>query len=187
MKAIETKIKGVFVIEPEVHGDARGYFLESWSERDFDQAIGRHVAFCQDNESLSRRGVLRGLHFQKPPHAQSKLVRCVVGEVLDVAVDLRTGSPTYGQHVGVALSAQNHRQLFIPKGCAHGFAVLSETALFQYKCDAFYHPEAEGALAWDDPQLGIDWQLPSHEALLSDKDRHHPTLATFHSPFSMAD
>ncbi|MDY5968512.1 MAG: dTDP-4-dehydrorhamnose 3,5-epimerase [Bacteroidales bacterium] len=185
MEAKETVIKGVFVIQPKVYGDARGYFFESWSQRDFDQAIGHHVEFCQDNESLSHRGVLRGLHFQKPPHAQSKLVRCVMGKVLDVAVDIRKGSPTYGQHVAALLTGENHCQFFIPKGFAHGFSVLSDTALFQYKCDEFYHPESEGAIAWDDAQLAIDWQLTQEEILLSEKDMQHPAFSNFESPFTL--
>lgn len=182
MQIIHTKIPGLYIVEPKVFADARGYFFESYSKRDFD-AQATPVAFCQDNESKSSRGVLRGLHYQKPPFAQSKLVRCVLGTVLDVAVDIRRGSPTYGQWESVLLTGDNHRQLFLPKGIAHGFAVLSEEALFQYKCDEFYHPESEGAIAWDDPDLNIDWQLPAKDILLSDKDRHHPFLKDIHSPF----
>lgn len=175
MEVIKTDIDGVVIIEPRVFGDHRGYFFESFSERDFNASI-RKVEFVQDNESKSCYGVLRGLHFQKPPHAQSKLVRVVKGRVLDVAVDIRRGSPTFGRHVAVELSEDNHRQLFIPRGFAHGFAVLSDEAVFQYKCDNFYSPESEGAIAWDDPELGIDWQVPLSAVLLSDKDRKHPRL-----------
>lgn len=182
MQTIHTKIPGLYIIEPKVFGDARGYFFESYSRRDFDTQAAP-VVFVQDNESKSHRGVLRGLHFQNPPYAQSKLVRCVLGAVLDVAVDIRKGSPTYGQWESVLLTGDNHRQMFLPKGMAHGFAVLSEEALFQYKCDEFYHPENEGAIAWDDPDLNIDWQLPGSDVLLSEKDRHHTFLKNFDSPF----
>lgn len=174
-KVIQTAIPDVLVLEPKVFGDARGYFFESWSLRDFKEAVGA-VSFVQDNESKSRYGVLRGLHFQKGEWAQSKLVRVVSGRVLDVAVDIRKGSPTFGKHVAVELNGENHRQCFIPRGFAHGFAVLSEEAVFQYKCDNFYHPEAEGAIAWNDPSLCIDWQLPEADILLSQRDRHHPLL-----------
>lgn len=183
MNIISTSIDGVFIVEPHVFGDARGYFFESFSARDFAAATGIDVTFVQDNESFSRYGVLRGLHFQLPPHAQSKLVRVVRGAVLDVAVDLRAGSPTYGQHVAVELSADNHRQFFMPKGFAHGFSVLSPEVIFQYKCDDYYHPESEGALAWDDPDLAIDWQLPADQVLLSEKDKHHPAFRDFLTPF----
>lgn len=176
MKTIHTALPGVLVLEPEVFGDARGYFFESWNQRDFD-ALAGPVRWVQDNESKSRYGVLRGLHFQKGDFAQAKLVRAVVGRVLDVAVDLRRGSPTFGRHVAVELSADNHRQCFIPKGFAHGFAVLSDEAVFQYKCDAPYAPQAEAGIAWNDPALGIDWRLPEADILLSDKDRRHPFLA----------
>ena len=176
MKTIHTALPGVLVLEPEVFGDARGYFFESWNQRDFD-ALAGPVRWVQDNESKSRYGVLRGLHFQKGDFAQAKLVRAVVGRVLDVAVDLRRGSPTFGRHVTVELSAENHRQCFIPKGFAHGFAVLSDEAVFQYKCDAPYAPQAEAGIAWNDPALGIDWRLPEADILLSDKDRRHPFLA----------
>ena len=159
MKVIKTDIEGVVIIEPEVFGDSRGYFMESFSQRVFEREVVP-VRFVQDNRSYSRYGVVRGLHYQREPYAQSKLVSCVVGRVLDVAVDIREGSPTYGKHVAVELSAENHRQLFIPKGFAHGFAVLSEEALFEYKCDEFYHPEAECGIAWNDPRIGIDWRLP---------------------------
>ena len=181
MNIIRTAIEGVFIIEPRVFGDARGYFFESYSTRDFAEVAD--VTFVQDNESRSCHGVVRGLHFQCPPYAQAKLVRVVEGRVLDVAVDIRRGSPTYGRHVATELSAENHRQFYIPHGFAHGFAVLSETAIFQYKCDNFYHPEAEGAIAWDDPTLAIDWQLPPQEVILSEKDRHHPSFKDFITPF----
>ncbi len=176
IEVTETYIKGVFIIEPKVFGDERGYFLESWSQRDFNAAV-REIDFVQDNESKSRYGVLRGLHYQKGEHSQSKLVRVVSGRVLDVAVDIRVGSPTFGKHVAVELSGENHRQFFIPKGFAHGFAVLSEEAVFQYKCDRLYAPQAEGAIAWDDPTLGIDWKIPASDIILSEKDRHHPRLS----------
>lgn len=175
INVIETHIPGVFIIEPKVFGDARGYFMESWSQRDFDAAV-RPICFVQDNESKSRYGVLRGLHFQKGKYAQSKLVRVVSGRVLDIAVDIRVGSPTFGQYVACELSDQNHRLFFIPRGFAHGFSVLSQEAVFQYKCDNLYEPSAEGAIAWDDPALGIDWGLPKADILLSEKDQHHLPL-----------
>jgi dTDP-4-dehydrorhamnose 3,5-epimerase len=175
MNIIETEIQGVFIIEPKVFGDSRGYFFESFSKKEFDSKIGP-VEFVQDNESKSCYGVVRGLHFQKPPHAQAKLVRVVKGKVLDVAVDLRKDSPTYGKHVAVELSEENHRQLFIPRGFAHGFAVLSDQAVFQYKCDDYYAPETEGAIAWDDPEIGIDWKIPEDKVILSPKDADHPEL-----------
>lgn len=183
MNVIDTKIEGVKIIEPRVFGDARGYFFESFSYRDFAAQAGFEVNFVQDNESKSRYGVVRGLHFQKPPYAQAKLVRVVSGTVLDVAVDIRHGSPTYGQHIAVELSGENHRQLFLPKGMAHGFAVLSDEVVFQYKCDEYYHPESEGAIAWDDPVLAIDWRLPKEQVLLSEKDSHHPKFNEFTTPF----
>ena len=170
MEVIQTAIDGVVILEPKVFGDARGYFFESWSQRDFDAQV-RPVRFVQDNESKSGYGVVRGLHYQKPPYTQSKLVRCVRGAVLDVAVDIRRGSPTFLQHVAVLLTEENHRQVFIPKGFAHGFAVLSEEAVFQYKCDEFYHPEADAGIQLDDPRLGIDWQIPQAKRILSEKDR----------------
>jgi len=176
MKVIETAIPGVLVVEPTIFGDDRGYFFESYNERDFTEKVGK-VDFVQDNESKSRYGVVRGLHFQKPPFAQSKLVRVIVGRVLDVAVDIRKGSPTFGKHVAVELTAENHLQFFMPKGIAHGFAVLSQEAVFQYKCDNFYAPQSEGAIAWNDPALDIDWRIPSDEVILSEKDKHHPVLA----------
>ena len=174
MEVIKTDIDGVLVIEPRLFRDARGYFFESFSEREFKEKVeplvGYKVEFCQDNESMSSYGVMRGLHFQRPPFTQSKLVRCVKGRVLDVAVDIRKGSPTYGKHVAVELTEDNHRQFFIPKGFAHGFAVLSETAVFQYKCDNFYHPEADGGISILDESLGIDWRIPTEHANLSEKD-----------------
>ncbi len=186
MNIIKTDIEGVLIVEPRIFGDARGYFFESYNARDFREQTGIDVTFIQDNESCSSYGVVRGLHFQKPPYAQAKLVRVVEGTVLDVAVDIRKGSATYGQHVAVELSADNKRQLFLPKGMAHGFAVLSERAVFQYKCDEYYHPEAEGAIAWDDPTLAIDWQIELDKVLLSDKDRRHPSFNDFVTPFCKA-
>ena len=183
MTVNKTDIEGLLIIEPRVFGDNRGYFFESYSERDFAEHTGINIRFVQDNESCSRYGVVRGLHFQLPPYSQSKLVRVVQGRVLDVAVDIRRDSPTYGHHVAVELSADNKRQFFLPKGFAHGFAVLSDTAIFQYKCDDYYHPESEGAIAWDDPTLAIDWKVAPSDVLLSDKDRHHPLLGDFVTPF----
>ena len=176
MEIVKTEIPGVVILEPRVFGDSRGYFMETWSQRDFDAAV-RPVRFVQDNESRSHYGVLRGLHFQKGEHVQSKLVRVLKGTVLDVAVDIRRGSPTFGKHVAVELSGENKRQLFIPRGFAHGFAVLSEEAVFQYKCDRFYAPESEGAIAWNDPALGIDWRLPPQDISLSAKDTAHLPLS----------
>ena len=175
MEVIKTAIEDVVIIEPDVFGDARGYFFESYSQKKFDELV-RPVKFVQDNESKSKYGVLRGLHFQKGKDAQSKLVRVVKGRVLDVAVDIRKGSPTFGKYVAVELTEDNHRQLFVPRGFAHGFSVLSEEAIFQYKCDNFYAPQAEGAIAWNDPEVGIDWQLPAEDVLLSAKDANHPML-----------
>ena len=175
MEVIKTNIDGVVIIEPKVFGDHRGYFFESFSERDFNANV-REVRFVQDNESKSSYGVLRGLHFQKPPYAQSKLVRVVKGAVLDVAVDIRKGSPTFGKHVAVELTADNHRQFFVPRGFAHGFVVLTDEVVFQYKCDNFYAPEHEGAIAWDDPDLAIDWRIPADKVVLSAKDTCHPRL-----------
>ena len=183
MNVINTEIEGLKIIEPRIFGDARGYFFESFNERDFAEQTGIEVRFVQDNESKSRYGVVRGLHFQRPPFAQTKLVRVVKGRVLDVAVDIRKGSPTYGRHVAVELTEDNHRQLLLPKGMAHGFAVLSDEVLFQYKCDEYYHPESEGAIAWDDPTLAIDWHLPKGDVLLSEKDSHHPKFNEFVTPF----
>lgn len=183
MEIIKTAIEGVLIIEPRVFGDARGYFFESFNAREFAEKAGIHIIFVQDNESMSHYGVLRGLHYQQPPYSQSKLVRVVKGCVLDVAVDIRKGSPTFGQHVAVELSAESHRQFFMPKGIAHGFSVLSDEVIFQYKCDEFYTPQSEGAIAWDDPDLNIDWQLPKDKVILSEKDRHHPYLRDIVSPF----
>ena len=175
MKVIKTAIDDVVIIEPDVFGDSRGYFFESYSQKKFDELV-RPVRFVQDNESKSKYGVLRGLHFQKGKDAQSKLVRVVKGRVLDVAVDIRIGSPTFGKYVAAELTEDNHRQLFVPRGFAHGFSVLSEEVIFQYKCDALYAPQAEGAIAWNDPEIGIDWQLPIDDVLLSAKDAAHPML-----------
>ncbi len=176
MNVIQTAIEGVVILEPKIFGDERGYFFESFNEREFSEKVHRTI-FVQDNESKSKYGVLRGLHYQLPPYAQSKLVRVIRGTVIDVAVDIRRGSPTFGQHVAVELTGENHRQFFIPRGFAHGFVVLSEEALFQYKCDNLYAPDHEGAIAYNDPALGIDWRIPAEDILLSEKDRHHPLLA----------
>ena len=184
MNVIKTDIDGVVIIEPTIFGDARGYFFESFSQREFDEKICP-IRFVQDNESMSHFGVMRGLHFQRPPFTQSKLVRCVKGRVLDVAVDIRKGSPTYGKHVAVELSEDNHRQFFIPRGFAHGFSVLSNTEVFQYKCDNFYHPETDGGISILDDSLGIDWHIPTDKAILSEKDTKHPLLKDFDSPFSI--
>ena len=181
MEVIKTAIEGVVIIEPRIFEDSRGYFFESFSQREFDEKV-RPMTFVQDNESKSSYGVMRGLHFQCPPFTQSKLVCCVKGAVLDVAVDIRKGSPTYGQHVAVELTEDNHLQFFIPKGFAHGFAVLSENAVFQYKCDEFYHPEADGGISILDDSLGIDWRIKD-KAILSEKDTKHPLLKDFDSPF----
>ena len=213
MNVIKTAIDGVLIIEPRIFEDARGYFFESFSQREFDEKVapilGHTVTFVQDNESKSSYGVMRGLHFQRPPYTQSKLVRCVKGAVLDVAVDIRKGSPTYGQHVECLLCAHDEEgeriareyenkshssflvspssmiglQFFVPRGFAHGFAVLSETAVFQYKCDEFYHPEADGGISILDDSLGIDWRIPTDKAILSEKDTKHPLLNDFDSPF----
>ena len=189
MNVIQTNIPGVLIIEPRVFKDSRGYFFESFSERDFNEAmipiLGHGIKFVQDNESMSSYGVMRGLHFQTMPYTQSKLVRCVKGAVLDVAVDIRKGSPTYGQHVAVELTEDNHRQLFVPRGFAHGFAVLSETAVFQYKCDNYYAPANDGGISIKDDSLGIDWRIPTENALLSEKDTKHALLKDFDSPFSI--
>ena len=214
MNVITTSINGVLIIEPKVFGDARGYFFESFSQREFDEKVapilGHTINFVQDNESMSTYGVMRGLHFQRPPFTQSKLVRCVKGAVLDVAVDIRKGSPTYGQHVECLLCAHDEEgeriskefsgtlpsyfshltsaiglQFFVPRGFAHGFAVLSETAVFQYKCDDFYHPVADGGISILDDSLGIDWRIPTDKALLSEKDTKHPLLQDFDSPFDI--
>ncbi len=182
MEFIKTSIDGVIIVEPRIFKDARGYFFESFSQREFDAAVGP-VTFVQDNESMSTRGVMRGLHFQRPPFTQAKLVRCVEGAVLDVAVDLRKGSPTYGHHVAVELTSDNHRQLFVPRGFAHGFAVLSDVAVFQYKCDNYYAPQSEGGISIADTSLGIDWRIDPSQAILSEKDMRHPLLCDFDSPF----
>ncbi|MDE5989795.1 MAG: dTDP-4-dehydrorhamnose 3,5-epimerase [Duncaniella sp.] len=182
MEVIKTDIEGVVIIEPRIFADSRGYFFESYSKREFDEKV-RPVDFVQDNESCSSYGVMRGIHFQAPPFTQSKLVRCVKGRVLDVAVDIRKGSPTYGQHVAVELSEDNHRQFFVPRGFAHGFAVLSDIAVFQYKCDNYYAPEADGGISIQDTSLGIDWLIDPSKAILSDKDLRHPLLKDFDSPF----
>ncbi len=187
MTITPTSIQGIFVVEPRVFNDARGYFFESFSQRDFDAQIvpllGHTIKFVQDNESMSSFGVMRGLHFQRPPYTQAKLVRCVKGRVLDVAVDIRRGSATYGQHIAMELSEDNHRQFLITHGFAHGFAVLSDVAVFQYKCDNYYAPQADGGISILDKSLGIDWQIPEGQAILSDKDIRHPVLADFDTPF----
>ena len=182
MEVSKTKIEGVVILEPKLFKDERGYFFESFSQREFEQKVAP-IRFVQDNESKSSYGVLRGLHFQNPPFAQSKLVRVVVGEVLDVAVDIRKNSPTFGQYVSCLLTAENHRQFFLPQGMAHGFVVLSQTAIFQYKCDNFYNPQSEGAIAWNDPQLNIDWQIDPKKVILSEKDKKHPLLSELKSEF----
>lgn len=186
MEIIKTAIEGVVIIEPRLFKDERGYFFESFSQREFNEKV-REIHFVQDNESKSSYGVLRGLHFQKPPFAQSKLVRVIRGAVLDVAVDIRIGSPTFGQHVAVELTEDNHRQFFIPRGFAHGFSVLTDEVIFQYKCDNFYAPQSEGAIAWNDPDLAIDWKLPAQQIILSDKDSHHSRLKEIESPFHFQD
>ena len=212
MEVFKTLLDGVLIIEPRVFKDERGYFFESFSQREFDEKVtpilGHSINFVQDNESMSSYGVMRGLHFQRPPYTQSKLVRCVKGAVLDVAVDIRKGSPTFGQHVSCLLCAHDEEgraiaklhhdmldylplretgeglQFFVPRGFAHGFAVLSETAIFQYKCDNFYHPEADGGISIKDESLGIDWRIPTEKAILSKKDTIHACLKDFDSPFS---
>lgn len=182
MEIIKTDIDGVVIIEPRVFGDERGYFFESFSQREFEK-LGINTVFVQDNESKSCYGVVRGLHFQAPPYAQAKLVRCVKGRIRDIAVDIRKGSPTYGKHVAVELTEDNHRLFFIPHGFAHGFSVLSETAVFQYKCDNYYTPQSEGALLWNDKDLNINWLIPDKHVVLSEKDKHHPLFKDFESPF----
>lgn len=184
MEVIKTEIEGVVIIEPRIFKDARGYFFESYSKMEFDEKV-RPIDFVQDNESMSVKGVMRGLHFQRPPFTQSKLVRCVKGRVLDVAVDIRKGSPTYGKHVAVELSEDNRRQFFVPRGFAHGFAVLSDVAVFLYKCDNYYHPEADGGISIADESLGIDWQTDPAAAILSEKDLKHALLKDFDSPFDI--
>jgi len=185
MEVKKTGIEGVLIIEPKVFGDERGYFFESFNAKEFKEKTGIDVNFVQDNESKSRYGVLRGMHFQLPPYTQSKLVRVVKGKVLDVVVDIRKGSPTYGKYEMCDLTEENHRQFFVPKGMAHGFAVLSDEAIFQYKCDDFYHPESEGAIAWNDPDIAIKWPIPATNVILSEKDKHHPYLKAFDSPFNI--
>ena len=175
MEVIKTAIEGLVIIEPKVFKDARGYFFEAFSQREFDEKV-MPIRFVQDNESMSSYGVMRGLHYQKMPYTQSKLVRCVKGAVLDVAVDIRKGSPTFGQHVAVELTEENHRQFFVPRGFAHGFAVLSDVAVFQYKCDNFYAPQADAGIQLRDEELSIDWRIPTAEAILSEKDLKHPLL-----------
>ena len=182
MEIIKTDIEGLIIIKPQIFKDSRGYFFESFSQREFNEKV-TPIQFVQDNESCSSYGVMRGLHFQKPPYSQSKLVRCVKGSVLDVAVDIRKGSPTYGKHVAVELSAENHLQFFIPKGFAHGFAVLSEDAIFQYKCDEFYTPQSEGGIQLMDESLGINWPISADDAILSDKDKKYPKLSEITSDF----
>ena len=182
MEVIKTNIEGVVIIEPRIFKDDRGYFFESFSQREFEEKVCK-TTFVQDNESKSSYGVLRGLHFQKPPFAQSKLVRVIKGAVLDVAVDIRKGSPTFGQYVSVELTGENHRQFFIPRGFAHGFSVLSEQVIFQYKCDNFYSPQSEGAIAWNDPDLNIDWRIPAEKVVLSEKDSKHPRLKDWQNMF----
>ncbi|MBO4777339.1 MAG: dTDP-4-dehydrorhamnose 3,5-epimerase [Bacteroidales bacterium] len=184
MEAIKTDIEGVYIIEPKVFKDQRGYFFESYNKLSLE-SLGIDYTFVQDNQSKSSYGVIRGLHFQKPPHAQTKLLRVVEGKIIDVAVDIRKGSPTYGKHVAVELSAENFKQLLIPAGFAHGFSVLSETAIVQYKCTDYYHPETEGGIMFNDSDIDIDWGIPLDEAVVSDKDLKHPSFAEFDSPFSI--
>ena len=182
MEVIETGIEGVMILEPRIFKDARGYFFESFSSREFQEKVCQ-TTFVQDNESFSSYGVVRGLHFQKPPFTQAKLVRVIKGAVLDVAIDLRKNSPTYGKHVAIELTGENHRQLFIPRGFAHGFAVLSDEVLFQYKCDNYYAPQSEGGILWNDPSLQIDWRIPTDKVILSEKDTKHPLLKDYISDF----
>ena len=186
MEIIKTEIEGVVILEPRIFKDERGYFFESFSQREFDEKV-MPIRFVQDNESMSTYGVMRGLHYQKMPYTQSKLVRCTHGKVLDIVVDIRKGSPTFGQHVAVELSDNNHRQLFIPRGFAHGFAVLSDVAVFQYKCDNFYAPQAEAGIQLRDEELGIDWKIPASEAILSEKDKNYPFLRDIGSDFDVND
>lgn len=186
MEIVKTHIEGVVVVEPTVIGDSRGYFAELFRQEEFDRKVCP-IKFVQQNESLSRSGVVRGLHFQRGEHAQAKLVSVVKGAILDIAVDIRRGSPTFMRHVAVELTAENHRRLFIPRGFAHGFAVLSDMALVQYACDNYYAPDAEAGILWCDPQLGIDWRIPREEVILSDKDRHHPMLDDAESLFDYSD
>lgn len=181
-EVIKTPLEGVVIIEPKVFTDARGYFMETFSEREFCEKVA-DVKFVQDNESMSSRGVVRGLHFQLPPYTQAKLVRCTRGRVIDVALDLRKSSPTYGQHFAVELSEDNHLEFYIPEGFAHGFAVLSDVAVFNYKCNNYYAPGFEGGVSICDESLGIDWKVTPEEMILSDKDKNHPLFADFATPF----
>lgn len=183
MEIIKPEIEGLLILRPKIFTDSRGYFFESYSKKNFDEAVGYTVEFVQDNQSKSSYGVVRGLHFQRPPYAQSKLVRCIKGRVLDVAVDLRRDSPTFGKHVAVELSEENNVQFFIPRGFAHGFSVLSEEAVFQYKCDNYYAPQADGGISLNDDSLGIDWRIAPEYMILSEKDSHHPKLSEINSPF----
>lgn len=185
MEVIKTDIEGVLILKPKIFADKRGYFFESFNTHEFKVKTGVDINFVQDNESRSHYGVLRGLHFQLPPYTQSKLVRVVKGRVLDVAVDIRKGSPTYGKYVRCEMSEDNKCQFFIPKGFAHGFCVLSDEAIFQYKCDNFYHPEAEGAIVWNDPDIAIEWPIKENEVILSEKDMHQPFLKDIVSPFAL--
>ena len=185
MEFLKTDIQDLLVLKPKVFGDARGYFFESYSAQEFNAAVGSEVTFVQDNESLSTYGVIRGLHFQCPPFAQAKLIRCVHGRVLDVAVDLRVDSPTYGKHFAIELSGENHLQLFIPRGFAHGFAVLSKEAVCQYKCDNYYAPESENGISVFDTSLGINWGIDIADAVLSEKDKNRILLKNFDSPFKL--
>lgn len=182
MNVITTDLIGVYVLEPKKYSDSRGYFMESYNKQLLKEYIG-DINFVQDNESKSSYGVVRGLHFQKPPYAQAKLVRVVQGKVLDVIVDIRKGSPTFGQHFSIELSAENHRQLFVPRGFAHGFSVLSDEVIFQYKCDNYYQPSSEGAVLWNDSELNIDWRVNNDHIVLSDKDRDNSPFAELNSPF----
>jgi dTDP-4-dehydrorhamnose 3,5-epimerase len=184
MKFIKTEIEGLTIIEPTVFGDERGYFLESYNQKKFEESIGQ-VSFVQDNESKSSKGVLRGLHFQKPPYEQAKLVRCIEGEVLDIAVDIRKNSKTYGQHIAVLLSGDNKRQLFVPRGFAHGFLVLSDTATFAYKVDNTYAPEFDAGIRWNDNALNIQWGMEDSEVMISEKDAVLPFFSEFESPFTL--
>ena len=183
MNVIKTEIEGLLILEPKIFGDSRGYFYESYNKQRFEEVTGLNINFVQDNQSKSCYGVLRGLHFQKPPYAQSKLVRCVKGQILDISVDIRKSSPTFGKYIAVELNENNHRQLFIPHGFAHGFSVLTETAVFQYKCDNFYAPQADDGISILDQSLGIDWRIPVEKAILSEKDTRHLLLRDFDSPF----
>lgn len=184
MEVISTDLEGVVILKPRIFEDARGYFFESYSKKEFDRLV-RPIDFVQDNQSRSTRGVMRGLHFQRPPHTQSKLVRCISGRVIDVAVDIRKGSPSYGRYVAAEISAENHLQFFVPRGFAHGFAVLSDEAVIQYKCDNYYAPESDGGISIEDTSLGIDWHMDIADAILSDKDRRHPLFKDFESPFDI--